>query len=625
MCGIAGAIGGRPVPPGALDVISHRGPDDQGDVYFEDVWLGHCRLAILDLSTNGHQPMSSHSEQYVIVFNGEIYNHLDLRRELEAKGVRFRSTSDTETILEGFAEWGIALFNKMNGIFAFGLLDKQNKKLYLVRDQLGVKPLYFYHNPGSFLFASEIKFFLNHPDFSAVLRPEMFLNYLQFLYSPGPDTLFQNVHKLAPGHYLKYSLTEKCFETIRYWDIPTQPQSGKRTLQDWEEELHAKLYQAVERQMLSDVPLGFHLSGGLDSSLIVAIAAKITGQRLQCYCIDNEHDLRAEGFVEDMDYARSVAQQLGVQLTAIPAKHNFFERFDSLIWHLDEPQADPATGHVFNISATARHQGIKVLLGGAGGDDIFTGYRRHMALRYEELIKLLPSPIIRLLQSVLATESESAILRRLKKVSGTLQLSTDERLVSYLKWIDTREVLPLLKERFETTPGELHFLKCLSRMPPKTALLNKSLRLELAGFLPDHNLNYTDKISMAESVETRVPYLDKELVEFAFQIPVNLKMKGHTTKFLLKKVGERYLSKDIIYRPKTGFAAPVRQWVKNDYRKVTDERLFDSDVLYRDFFRRDEVKKLVGRNDRGQVDGSFTILSLIAIESWLRQFYYRKK
>jgi len=628
MCGIAGVIR-KDIHQAkvSLEKIDHRGPDDEGMFMAPDLWLGHKRLSILDLSSNGHQPMSTNDGEYTIVFNGEIYNHGEIRERLKARGYTFRSESDTETILNGFAAYGADLFPMLNGIFALAIYQKDTNELIIARDHFGIKPLYLYEKDGCFMFASELKFFTQFPFFDRDIDPEYFLNYVQFMYSPGNDMLFRHVRKMEPGSFVRYDIAGKRYSSYRYFDIDFSREEKSNVSEEyWKNELHRALLKAVERQLLSDAPLGFFLSGGLDSSLLAAMAKKVTcgTAGFPCYTIDTASQMREEGFSDDLGYARIVAKHLNLPLNVIPSAQGFIENFDKIIWHLDEPQSDPASMHVLNICQSAAASGIKVLIGGTAGDDIFSGYRRHQALNAEKYLRYMPGSIGSMLSAVTSQVGvKHPVIRRINKLSGSINKTKPERMVSYFTWIQTDLINGLLKNKKSSkTRGEIYLMDRLNSLPSGISDLNKMLFLELQGFLPDHNLNYTDKISMAAGVETRVPFLDTELFDLASRMPVGLKMKGRQTKYLLRKVAEDYLPHDVIYRPKTGFAAPVRSWVRKDMRSFFEDRILGNDTLTREFFEKEAIIRLVRSNNEGHVDASFSILALTAIESWLRQFYY---
>lgn len=629
MCGIL-CLCSRQTDPGfekALTTLSHRGPDGQGIFVEGGVHLGHHRLAILDLSEQGAQPMFSADGRYVLVYNGEIYNHLDIRAELLAANHTFHSTSDTETLLTGFIAYGPAVLDKLNGIFAFAIYDREAQTLFVARDQLGVKPLYYYWDGEQFALASEIKAMMQLSHFRKEISTEAFADYLHFLWCPGEKTPFRYVKKLLPGSCMQVDCQDlqTAPESKRYYYLPFHGNYSPLSEGELTDQLEQYLLAAVQRQLLSDVPVGFFLSGGLDSSLLVAMAKKLYPEKqLQCFTIDTSTmDLAEEGFSSDLDYARKVAQHLDVSLEIVKAYSEYLPYFDKVIWHLDEPQADPAPVNVLKICERAREMGYKVLLSGAGGDDVFSGYRRHQALKLEFLFQLMPSWAARMLQRMLSYfMPRHPLSRRLSKFLDGAGRGAGARMVHYFSWLNMERIRNLFQ------PGQLSpgydpddtLADLLHRIPEERSLLNRLLFLELRSFLPDHNLNYTDKLSMAAGVEVRVPYLDLEVVEFSTRIPPRLKLKGSTTKYLLRKVAERYLPQDVIYRPKAGFGAPVRHWIRKDWGQLVREKLLEGSLSSKAIFNRQEIERLIKDNESGFIDASYSIWALLAIESWIRQF-----
>lgn len=629
MCGITGIIhhSDREIIRDMTEIISHRGLDDFG--YFSDKYisLGHRRLSIQDLSANGHQPMFTEDKRYCIIFNGEIYNHWDIRIELESK-YNFRSTSDTETILYGFVEYGLQVFNKLNGVFALAIYDTHTHDLIVARDQFGVKPLYYYQQNEHFIFASEMKAILTVPGIKKDLDAKGLLQYIRFLWSPGERTPLHFVRKLLPGHYLRINVKDPgAIKVIKYYTIPFNGQYEQKTEQEWIKALDEQLFLAVKRQLLSDVPVGFFLSGGLDSSAIVAMAKRaFPDKKLRCYTIDaGQKEMEDEGFADDLNFARKVAKHLDLDLVEVEGKVDIMTDFDKMIWHLDEPQADVAPLHVYNICRRAHEDGYVVLLGGTGGDDVFSGYRRHQALRYEKHLRVIPPYMARMMKNILKNIfSHHPQIRRLKKLFTDLEKKPVERFLGYFSWISLESSKKLLSKTLVDQIDGYDSMEVLANtfrhVPEEKNLLNKMLYLELKYFLPDHNLNYSDKLGMASGVEVRVPFLDKELVEFSTRIPPELKMKGTRTKYLLKKVMERYLPREVIYRSKAGFGAPVRSWIKNILKDHHDI-IFNRDIIKKeDLFDYDGVQELLKNHERKKYDATYTILSLMAIRSWYHQF-----
>ena len=627
MCGILGLVHDKNFNSNLkLDYIEHRGPDSSGIFSDSHVFFGHTRLAIQDLTDNGRQPMFSKDGKFVIIFNGEIYNHFEIRKKYLSH-INFISQSDTETLLYGYIELGADILNLLNGIFAFSIYDIEKKDLFIARDHFGVKPLYLCKDNKFLAFSSELKALLNL-NFNKELNLTAFANYLLYLWSPGKTTPFKFIEKLLPGHFLHFKIDDfKNAEQVKYYKTKINGNYSNRTEKELIDELDFKLRNAVKRQMLSDVPVGFFLSGGLDSSLIVAIAKDIyPDKELNCFTIDVSKDLnKTEIFENDLYYAQEVSIFLDVKLNIVPAEIDIIQDFDKMIWHLDEPQADPAPLNVLNIAKMAKSMGIKVLIGGTGGDDLFSGYRRHQAIKILEFFSLFPSTFRTLIKNIFSNLfNYNTFFRRFNKLIINFDKSLLDQLISLFQWLQYDKVKKLfsnnsLKTLHNYNPYDF-FKFLLLDIPGEKNSLNRMLYWELNSFLVDHNLNYTDKMSMSVGVETRVPFLDIDLVEFSQTLPPILKLKGKETKYILKKVAEKYLPKHIIYRSKTGFGAPVRKWVTNDLDHIINHKLSSVNIKKRGIFNSDEIRKLINENKEGKIDASYTIWALLSIESWLEQF-----
>ncbi|MDQ3268621.1 MAG: asparagine synthase (glutamine-hydrolyzing) [Pseudomonadota bacterium] len=626
MCGIAGAwfTDGAPEMTGAVEAIAHRGPDSRGRYLDPEtgVALGHARLAILDLSEAGHQPMRSEDGQVVLVFNGEIYNFRELRAELESLGATFNGHSDTEVVLQMYLREGIAMLARLNGIFALAFHDRRSGELLLARDALGVKPLYVASHERGIAFASEIKALPPIlTDVAWTLDPESIHRYLSFLWCPGEGTPVREVRKLLPGHVM--TIRQGRIERSAAWyELPTRRGvRGRLGRRESVDAVREGLRTAVHRQMVADVPVGAFLSGGLDSSAVVAFAREIAPD-VRCFTIDAGGD--EAGQTEDLPYARRVASHLGVPLEIVKVDAaRMAGDLQAMVAQLDEPLADPAPLNVLYISRLAREQGVKVLLSGAGGDDLFTGYRRHLALRMESAWSWLPAPARSGLHSLAAgLDQRSALGRRMGRLFANAEGSDDERLTGYFAWIDETALTGLysaqLREAIAGVRAQQPMLDYLQAIPAGPTRLERLLALEQRFFLADHNLTYTDKMSMAAGVEVRVPFLDLDLVELAARIPQNLKQRGTTGKWVLKKAMEPFLPHDVIYRPKTGFGAPLRRWMRHELRELLGDLLSERSLRARGLFDPVAVQGLIAENDGGRRDASYTLLSLMCIEIWCR-------
>ncbi len=631
MCSIAGYSGS--FESGLLQRmnarLAHRGPDDSGACVInrEGIGLAHCRLAIIDLSPQGHQPMWDSRDLACIVFNGELYNYRELRKELEASGFCFKSRSDTEVLLNLYLRDGEAMLTRLNGIFAFAIWDVRKKLLFLARDGLGVKPLYYTKTPKGFLFASELKALFLEPTVQRRIDPLAIQSYLTFLWCPAPHTILQSIKKMSPG-YAMFVRDGKIKKKWKFYELPYNQPIQPYSVEEAVHHVQTTIKTAVARQMVSDAPVGAFLSGGLDSSSIVAFARQYAGsEKVQCFTMGFKgHELAAEGMTEDLPYAQKVAHHLDVDLHTIFVGPESVDNLEKMIYHMDEPEADPAALNVLFISQLAREHGIKVLLSGSGGDDIFTGYRRHYALMKEKYWEWLPkvgrTELKRLLPLLSGAASST---RRLQRAFQYADLEGDERIASYFFWTPPELVAqlcsPLLEQAQERgkLPSAM-LLDSLRNLPKDTPKLNRMLYLEAKHFLADHNLNYTDKMSMAAGVEVRVPLLDPDLIQLAAQLPLNYKQHGQTGKWIFKKAMEPYLPLSVIYRPKTGFGSPLRYWLRNQLKPLVDDILSPTSLKRNGLFDPKAVERLIVMDRAGKVDGAYTIFALLCLELWQKIF-----
>jgi len=629
MCGIAGFQGRFDAD--LLDrmgrTIAHRGPDDRGSYLDPAAGLGliHLRLAIIDLSPSGHQPMWDDEGECVIVFNGEIFNYKELRDGLLAAGHRFRGHSDTEVLLHLYRMHGAALLEKLNGMYAFALWDARSRELFLARDGVGVKPLYYSETSRGFLFGSEIKAILQDGEVSRALDPGAVQSHLALLWTPAPDTILRAVKKLPPGHAMVVR-DGRVARTWRHYDLPYHDAPVAIGAAEAAERVREAVATAVRRQMVGDVPVGSFLSGGLDSSSIVAFASR-DAPSLETFTIGfrDRSAMAREGFADDLPYARRVAEQFGVALNVVEVGHEMAGELETMIWHLDEPTADPAPINALLICRLARERGLKVLLSGTGGDDIFTGYRRHLAVRRERAWSWLPRPVRRAAARVgERIPAGFPAGRRAQKALRYAGLDGDARLVSYFYWLPPETIAGLYGPALApalagTDPGE-PLRRTLAELPAGTSDLRRMLYLEGKHFLADHNLNYGDKMSMASGIEVRVPLLDPDLVALACSLPDDLKQHGTTGKWIFKKAMEPILPHDVIYRPKTGFGAPLRRWLRHELRPMVEDVLAPRALASRGLFDPAAVARLRAADLDGRIDGTYAIFTLVCLELWCRAF-----
>jgi asparagine synthase (glutamine-hydrolysing) len=606
--------------------LRHRGPDGYGTRSFPSddgglpASLGHRRLSILDPGQRGAQPMRTPDGRYWITYNGEIYNFRELRASLEREGRRFRTTCDTEVVLAMYERYGADMLGRLNGIFAMAIWDERERRLFLARDRLGVKPLYHAQHGSALYFASEVKALL-----PALPRPRLrcdaIADYLTFLWVPDPDTLFDGIYKLAPGHYAKYS--GERLEVTQYWDMSFAPEH--RPEEEWSDALRHEVGAAIRRQMVSDVPLGSFLSGGIDSSAIVAEMARVGGRVTTFTVGASKQDLRHEIVPDDVRYARQIASRHGVDYHELTLEPNVVELLPKLIWHLDEPVADPAAISTYLICSAARRK-LTVILSGMGGDEIFAGYPRHLAAQLGRLLGCAPLPVRRGLRRLIEahlTLGRPGRLRgprrNLMKLARGLDGTPWDRYLAYCSYYQGHELAAVLGP---DTPAGDPFRRhraYLERVRDEH-WLNQLLYLDLKTFLPCLNLSYTDKMSMAASAEVRVPLLDNDLVDLSARIPPELKLHGLTRKYLFKRSMESVLPREVIYRRKAGFGAPVRSWLVGELEPMVNELLCPDVIRARGLFDPVEVRRLIDANRRGQEDNALRIWALLTLELWQRTF-----
>ncbi len=654
MCGIVGFQGeySRGLLAQMSAAVAHRGPDGEGAVMFDQpgeltCGLGHRRLAIIDLSPAGCQPMTVEPDAgggmlsgLTLVFNGEIYNFRELRDELREAGHTFTTRTDSEVLLHLYERDGLAMLARLNGIFAFAIRDGrpagrpagvERGALFLARDQLGVKPLYYAQSRRGFIFASEVKALVCDRELSREIDPAAVHYMLAYLWTPAPRTALAAVSKLEPGSALIVH-EGRVQRRWTYYDVPYDGVRSSASETELAEELRERLGTAVRRQLRADVPVGAFLSGGLDSSAIVAMMRQeLPSQRIDCFCIEFAEGMASEGAAADLPYARRVARHLEVELHELVVEPAAISRLGEMIALLDEPQADPAPINALMIAEQARSRGIPVLLSGAGGDDLFGGYRRHWALQQEKRWAWMPHPLRGALQVAATAAAGGAFggqsrpsLRRLAKMFAYAGEDDDRRLVSYFWWSTEQLRRSLYSREFGErvaavdTAGPL--LASLAKIPRVREPLQRMLYLETKHFLADHNLNYTDRAGMAAGVVVRVPLLDLDLVAFATRVPTRLKQKGRTGKALFKTAMEPYLPRDVIYRPKSGFGAPLRRWLRRELRPMVDDTLEAGSLVRRGIFDPAAVRRLLELDRAGRVDGAYTIFALMSFELWCRRF-----
>jgi asparagine synthase (glutamine-hydrolysing) len=636
MCGICGFVGraDRPLIESMTEVLAHRGPDGDGVQLFPPddgrvpAALGHRRLSILDTSARGAQPMAYARDRYWITYNGELYNFRELRAELEAEGLKFASDCDTEVLLAMYARHGERMLDRLNGIFAFAIWDTESQELFLARDRLGVKPLYYAHEDGVLYFASELKALLKALPPPSI-RHSALAEYLTFLWVPDPGTLFEGMYQLAAGHCARYANGK--LGVREYWDASFDVNNGVSD-DTWAERVRETAQTAIRRQMVSDVPLGSFLSGGLDSGAVVA-TMKAATKKVTSYTVGfSEEDLAHEIVPDDLGYARRLSRELDLDNHERVLKPEIVELLPKLVWHLDEPIADPAAITTYLI-CSAGSERLTVILSGMGADEIFAGYPRHLAAQLTRPADLLPRGFRRAVRTSLdgrLTMGKPGRLRGPRRNAMKLLRGLDQpfmdRYLTYSSYYRPDELGGLLSSELR---AELHDHDPFHRHHEYAARhgddqwLNRLLYLDIKTFLPCLNLAYTDRMSMAASTEVRVPLLDDELVQLAGRVPPTLKLRRTTRKYVLKKAMEGVLPEEVIWRPKAGFGAPLRAWIDEDLRPLVDDCLSPAAVRERGLFEPAAVQQLVRDNEAGTADNALRIWALLVLELWQRTFIDR--
>ena len=630
MCGICGYVGRD--DPATIETmtqrLAHRGPDGEGVKVFGaergavPAALGHRRLAIIDPTVRGVQPMSYADRRYWITYNGELYNFRELRSDLEREGMRFVTGTDTEVLLAMYARHGADMLTQLNGMFAFAIWDTVADELFLARDRLGVKPLYWAQNDGRLYFASEVKALLPALP-PARMRTDMVSDYLTFLWVPGADTLFEGIYKLEPGHCATFR--DGRLSIRQWWDMSFAPE--ERDEREWAEIVREAVRSAVKRQMVSDVPLGSFLSGGIDSSAIVAFMTEAV-ERVTTYTVGfSSEDLSHDIVPDDVGYARQMGQQFHTDYHEEILEPKVVDLLPKLIWHMDEPIADPACISTYLICKAARER-LTVILSGMGGDEIFAGYPRHLAAQIGRTLDLVP----RTARGALTQQLEGRLTlgapgrlrgprRNLMKLMRGVDASPIERYLTYSSYYKPPELTRLLDGQLEPSAANVFDRhNAYAETASGQNWLNQILYLDLKTFLPCLNLAYTDKMSMAASTEVRVPLLDDWLVELSGRIPPELKLRRLTRKYILKRSMEGVLPREIIRRPKAGFGAPVRSWLVGDLKPMVDDLLSPQSVAARGLFRGAEVQRLIAANTAGAEDNALRLWALLTLELWQRTY-----
>jgi asparagine synthase (glutamine-hydrolysing) len=630
MCGICGKLmlsHDATVSPAVVkamaDTIYHRGPDDDGYYVSGPVGLGFRRLSIIDLQ-RGHQPVSNEDGSVQIIFNGEIYNFQELREFLLAKGHVFKTQSDTETIVHLYEEFGPECLKKLRGMFAFAIWDENAKSLFLARDRVGIKPLYYCLSDTTLVFGSEIKAILADPSVNREIAPEMIDRFLTFLYVPGQDTLLKGIRKLLPGHYL---LARDGKVVIRqYWDLSfTKPDHGPN-FRDAEAELLNVLAEAVKLHMIADVPVGVLLSGGVDSTGVLSFAVQGTDKEVSSYTVG----FSGGNVADERPYAKLAADKFGTQHHDITISSKDFASFlPQYVWHMEEPVCEPPAVALYYVSKLASNY-VKVLLSGEGGDEAFAGYSNYRNLVWLERAKRGLAPLNGAVAQGLCFANSLFHVPQMAKYgplfndtfpgyyysrTSNPHCNTGNRLgevysSDFAKGIDREHTLEPVRRLQEQVRGE--------------STLDAMLYIDTKTWLPDDLLIKADKMTMANSVELRVPLLDHKVLEFAASLPPSFKLNGFNRKYILKKALAQKIPSEILNRKKAGFPVPYESWLRSDLKDNVWSLLTDQRTIERGYFRKDALEALLQADSNGS-NYSREIFSLVALELWQRTFLEREQ
>src|SRR5688572_14457509 len=625
MCGIAGRFNyrsGAPVDPrvvrGMCDLLAHRGPDGDGVWTDGAIGMGHRRLAIIDLSPAGRQPMTTVDGNLTISFNGEIYNFQTLRRELEARGHRFRSRTDTEVMLAAYREWGVDCLSRFRGMFAFALWDANDRTLFVARDRVGKKPLHYLLDGDGIAFASEPKAFFADPGFRPEPNLEALSAYLSYQYVPSPLSAFKGVHKLPPAHYLL--IRDGRVTVQRYWKLSY---ARKRLVSEEEAcaELLDRLREAVRLRLISDVPLGAFLSGGIDSSAIVALMATLSDSPVKTFSIGFD-----EKEFDELPYARQIAERYGTEHHEFVVRPDARDIFPQLVWHYGEPYADASAIPTYYLSQLARRH-VTVALNGDAGDENFAGYRRYVPTGPAQQFDRLPPAIRRAVagaaRAMPAPAQSGSVMYRGRQWLRRLSDTREGRYSRSVMIFDPDLKAEVCDPAFLDSGGGAGAERCLFdafESSDAEDFVDSVLDVDVNYYLSDCLLVKVDIATMAHGLEGRSPMLDHEFMEFAASLPSDLKLRGTTTKYIFKRAVRDLLPADIVERPKKGFSVPLEMWFRNDLRELSGDLLLDGRLAQRGYFKREAVQRLLEEHWSGTASWQNQLWSLVMLESWHRMF-----
>jgi len=627
MCGICGIYDtyqrnriDKEILQRMCDVLAHRGPDDEGIFVDKNIGLGHRRLSIIDLA-GGHQPIHNEDNSIWIVFNGEIYNHCELRDKLESRGHRYYTLSDTESIIHAYEEWKDDCVKELRGMFAFGIWDSKKKKLLLARDRLGVKPVYYIFKNGRLVFASEIKSILQDKNITREVNPKALNNYLTLQYVPATETMFKEINKLLPGYILIATIGE--IKIKRYWDSKLSEGELGKNEDYYSQRLLELLKESVKLRLISDVPLGAFLSGGIDSGTIVGLMSELMNQPVKTFSIgfDVRNGKEAEDYNE-LKYARIISKYFQTEHhEEIVSSKDIYQYLPKVVWHCDEPLSDYANIPTYLISQLARRY-VTVVLTGEGADELFGGYPRYLREQLIHWYQKIPHPLRKGIIDSLVEKVHG--WSKAKKLVESASIPLKMRYTpTYI--FGAKQKQNLYTEDFKKEIGQIEFIDVFNPYfgDDSQDYLNAIFYVDIKTWLPDDLLMKVDKMSMMTSLEAREPYLDHKIVEFCNNIPGNLKIKGMTLKYILKKAVANLLPKEIINRKKHGFTLPIKIWFRNELKELS-KILVDSVAQKRGYFNIECVHQMLKEHQSGVADHSLRLWTLLTLELWFRIYIDNK-
>lgn len=627
MCGICGKINtdtNKKVDHNLMErmcsVLCHRGPDD-GGVYLKDnVGLGHRRLSVLDVSSAGRQPMKNEDGTVWIVCNGEIYNFLELRKDLEKKGHVFSSNSDTEAIIHLYEEKGVDCLQDLRGMFAFALWDVKEKSLFMARDRLGKKPLVYSFSSKGLLFASEIKSLLFDPELPQEIDKTAIHHYLTYGYIASPRTVFPHIKKLPPAHYLVFK--NNSIKIEKYWDLSYQNKLVYGSVEEYREHFFDLFFESVKMRLRSDVPFGAFLSGGIDSSIVVAVMSKLLDQPVKTFSVGFE-----EEDYNELPFARLIADRYKTEHHEFIVKPDVVDVLPKLVWFYNEPYSDPSSIPTYYLSKATR-QHVTVALSGDGGDECFAGYDRYAnalaGRKYEKFAKYTGvRQINNIVQRLPFGQARSSFLNRSKRYLKYI-CGTSER--HYMRWIShldsemKNEIYSLsFKEDIRgIEPSD--YIENLYSCSDAESFIDKMLNVDVMSYLPEDLMVKADIASMACSLEVRSPFIDHKIMEFSASLPSDMKIHKGTLKYFLKQASSDLLPAEVIQRKKLGFGLPIELWLRGDLKEMTYDMLLDKRAIERGYFRREKIEALLTEHMTGKCNHCYRIWNLLCLELWFKAY-----